>query len=41
MYNESMVKWIIIAILAGLVVALYFYTAQTKDIIDAAVKLLA
>ena len=34
-----MVKWIIIAVLAGLVLALYFYTDMTKNMIDLVLKL--
>ncbi len=34
-----MIKWIIIAILAGLVLALYFHTDTTKSMIDVILKL--
>lgn len=35
-----MLKWIIITLLAFLVLALYFYTDQTKEMINSALALL-
>jgi len=35
-----MLKWILITVLALLVLAFYFYTDQTKEIINAALALL-
>jgi len=33
-----MLKWIILAVLVALIMGLYFYTSQTKEIIDAAIN---
>jgi|GEM_PF-3174488 len=34
-----MLKWIIAALLVAIILGLYFYTSQTKEVIDAAINL--